>query len=166
MTSLKLKPLCDRIGACGGPVLNQNNEVVGVHVSSRAQYRTGGLVPADHIRELLTAYHQKASLEQPIKFNGVEIEQLGINEFISEIRLYNKNHFLRRVDLLYHNKNVDYEHLEKLIDTTGGTEVVFIIQHQPLLPLTQGNTPHAVVVVYNLLTGEIHAQQNDSLVPL
>lgn len=166
LTSLQVGNCAERIGACGAPILNERNEVVGVHVSSSEKHQTGGVVPVEHIRDLLTAFHQKTSEQQPIKFNGVEIERLGINEFISEILVYNKTHLLHHVPLLHHNKVVDYEHLENLIDTTHATEVVFILQHQPLLPHTQGYNPHAVVVSYNLQTGEIHEQQNDNFVPL
>ena len=166
LTSLRVSNPADRIGACGSPVLNAQNEVVGIHVSSSKKHQTGGVVPVEHIRDLLTAFHQKNSFEQPIYFNGHKLETLGINEYISEIHVYNQHHLLRTVPLLHHNKKVDYDHLEKLVDTTGATDVVFILQHQPLLPLTQGNTPHAVVLNYHLQTGEIYEEQNDSFVPL
>ncbi len=166
LTSLHVTNPGDRIGACGGPVLNDKNEVVGVHVSSSQEYQTGGVVPVEHIRQLLSAYHNHTAFEQPIYFNGVALGTLGINEFISEISLYNGRSLIRKVPLLHHNKNVDYDHLEKLVNPAQGTQIILIIQQQPLLPLIHGHTAHAYLLSYNLQTGEIKRIQNDHFVPL
>lgn len=166
LTSLNVANPGDRIGACGGPILNARNEVVGVHVSSSKEYQTGGVVPVEHIRQLLSAYHNHTALEQPIYFNGVRLGQLGINEFISEISLYNGVSRVRKVPLLHHNKNVDYDHLEKLVNPAQGTQIILVIQQQPLLPLVHGHTPHAFLLSYDLRTGEIEKVQNDEFIPL
>ncbi|MBO5910619.1 MAG: hypothetical protein J6Q05_00255 [Elusimicrobiaceae bacterium] len=161
LTSLQVPNSFTRLGACGSPILNEQNEVLGVHVSSSCRHQTGGVVPADHIRSLLEAYHQKTSLQQPIYFNGTQLTTLGINEFIRDIFLFKGHTMIHNVPLSNHNKTVDYDHLEKLLDTTGGTQVIFVIEQQPLLPLVQGHKAHTLMISYDLKTKEVTKIQRD-----
>lgn len=84
-----------RAGFCGSPLVNQQGDLVGVHVgSSYGRYDElgdkGFAIPALWINRLVEAYHQGASGVIPIEVDGHTVAILGINDYITEVALFNQ----------------------------------------------------------------------------
>lgn len=100
-----------RAGFCGSPLLNAQNEVVGIHCGSLTEenatmfspnilpknqriwpiktyeQRVSLAVPSLLLGDLIRAYHQGGSFKRPVLWNGKTVAQLDIDESIEEIQL-------------------------------------------------------------------------------
>ncbi len=100
-----------RSGFCGSPLLNANNEVVGIHCGSlteeNASMLTPGIIPPNQhiwpiknynqrvslaipslmLGDLIRAYHQGGSFKRPVWWNGKKVAELDVDEHIEEIQL-------------------------------------------------------------------------------
>lgn len=84
----------ERKGLCGGPLVNAQNELVGIHVGSTANTTNGGDVgfatPVSYLKLLVQAYQQGHSVTYPIMFQGQKIVDLALEEYISQIRFFDR----------------------------------------------------------------------------
>ena len=130
VTTLTVDPEICREGACGGPVLNQQGEVVGLHVGSSCSKQEGYVVPVTQIRQALQALHQ-GHATTPLLFQGVPLHQLAIDESISRLDFYYQQKRVAAFSTRYNIKEVDYAHLEKFLPSQPVDELVVIIYRQP-----------------------------------
>ncbi len=150
VTSLKVEDKLCREGACGGPVLNEQGEVVGVHVGSSQRRQLGFVIPVEHIYELLEALHHDGKFARPFFFKGRAIGTVNINEHITAIETWQGD---RLVDnFLTYNKrhSLDYEHLEDVVNFSGADTVRFIIERTPFSMLAKDQRIHRYEIIYNL----------------
>lgn len=85
-------PEKSRSGFCGAAVVNQQNELVGIHVGSKGNARTedtGFAVYAKFLQVLVEAYHHGGEVFYPFKLSGQTIVSLRPDEYISEVVLRN-----------------------------------------------------------------------------
>ena len=140
VTSLKVNTTAKKLlreGACGGPILNNRNEVVGVHVGSSARKQEGYFVPAQHIKDIIIAHYQLNESEKPLLFNGRKISSINVNESIATFLTKRKGQVITQLELYHKEKRVDYNHLETLVPPESRSyidEVVFLISQYPLSP--------------------------------
>lgn len=149
LTSLVVEDKLAREGACGGPVLNKQGNVVGMHVGS-SNKQAGFIVPVEHIREILQAYHNNGKALRPFYFNGRKIGDININEYVQSIEV-RKEGF--RLEIFYshpYRAILDYNHLEKFVDASKADEVVFIIDRMPFSSFDKDQRDHEFEITYNL----------------
>lgn len=155
ITSLDIDPQVFREGACGGPVLNQQGEVVGVHAGSSRTRQLGFVIPVAHIRNLLTAYHNNGRFLQPIFFKGVNLGWLNINESIESIKVMRNRKPVDLFDAWHQEIEIDYAHLEKLVSFEPGDQVLLLIQRDPFSAKSTPKKPFLYYLVYDSQTGKI-----------
>ncbi len=152
ITSLRVDPEISREGACGGPVLNEQQEVVGLHVGSSVRQQIGYAVPLEHIRYALQAYHDASVNPQPLIYDGVTLGTIGINEYIKSVTFYNQDQ--KESFSLFH-KTVDYTHLEMLAEEMHPDKIVFSIEQNPLSSTSPDQEYYIYTLIYDLQTGQI-----------
>ena len=154
ITSLDIEPNTVREGTCGGPVLNKEGEVIGMHAGNSPRQRIGYVIPVSHIRQALQAYHEGA-FEQTLLFNGVNLGTIAINEALSSVQVYegDKRYW---ISLARRKKQIDYAHLEKLISLKeSATRIVFVIKRTPLSTEQEDQQMHMYLISYDLQTGQV-----------
>ena len=155
ITSLYIEPTPVREGTCGSPVLNEQGEVVGMHVGNSPRQQVGYVVPVSHIRQALQAYHE-GQFSQSLFFNGVEIGKIDINEYIDAIEMYREGLPMQRQSLTHRQKQVDYDHLESLLQNQPFVNrIVFVIERNPLTTLQSDKHFHMAQISYDLKTGQV-----------
>lgn len=155
ITSLRVDAGPYREGYCGSPLVNQQGEVVGMHVGSSEHEQIGYAVTLDDIRAVLRAQHEENQSADPLFFNGKEIAQLHINEGIISIEAFKGNKLTDRV-LFYHDeKRVDYNHLEKAIDTSDADFLIIHIERNQFSTNETGPVYQHYAIFYNLQSGYI-----------
>lgn len=166
LTSLPPQPGINRVGACGGPVLNAQEEVVGVHVGSTSSGNIGFVVPAAHLQRLLTAYHE-GSAPQPLIFNGKELGSIQVNDCILRICVARGQDILS-THIPYHKETyLDYAHLEEAVNLEDAKykdadRILFIIQRMPFSSKNKDKKTHTFKLTYNLKNGQTSWEQDDS----
>lgn len=159
LTSLTVQDKLAREGACGGPVLNQRGELVGMHAGSSSRRQVGFVVPVEHIYEILQAYHNDGQAPRPLYFNGHEIGTININESIESIEVW-KGNKLQETFLSYRKRaEIDYNHLEKLVDVTQADKIVFTLERLPFSALDTDQKIHRFEITYNLRNFHISKRQ-------
>lgn len=131
ITSLVVEPEIDREGACGGPVLNQRGEVVGMHMGSSASKHVGYVVPVSQIREALAVLHT-GEKKTPLLFQGQELYELGIEEAITKIEFFYQHQLVRFFLTRHREKEIDYAHLEKFLPAEPVDQLVLTINQQSI----------------------------------
>lgn len=160
ITSLQVQDRLSREGACGGPVLNSRNEVVGIHAGSSHKQQIGFVVPAEHIRQLLLAYHQGVTM-QPLVFNGQQIGEISLDQAIGVVEAQRGEFTLRTVQLFHNQHLVDFNHLEKLIDFSDADKVIFKIEQSPFLLTIPGQKSRLFILTYDLKTRQSSLKETD-----
>ncbi len=155
ITSLQVDPDHTRAGACGGPILNTQDEVVGMHVGSSKRNQIGYMVPVQHIRDLISAYYRQDGSPQPLIFNGHNLGPIHINEHIDRVEVRERGRLIRSRDMYNDEKEIDYNHLEKLLSTQYGDEIIFTIVHHPFSDQAEDPKSYIITVSYDLENGEI-----------
>lgn len=130
VTSLEFTTI-HRGGACGGPLLNRQGEVVGIHVGSSDAKEVSFAVPVREVRRLLHAYRNKGRSTQTLMFNGASIGELNINESILRVRILTNGRITKDFAALHQEKEIDYAHLETLFPGEQPEEVQIIVNHKP-----------------------------------
>lgn len=128
-----------RGGACGGPVLNSKGEVVGIHVGSSTNLQSSYVTPSWHLQDLIRAYRNQET-PQILKFNGIELGEIHINEAIQTINALADGHVVSSFHAQRQAKNIDYEHLEKLLFHRDIEEIHIYVSQEPLI-LSEENFP-------------------------
>ncbi len=157
ITSLQVAPKPSREGACGGPVLNQQGEVVGIHIGSSYHAQTGFAVPLSHIRQALAAYHQQDAAPQPLLYNGVFLGPIAVNEAILTVRFYAQNKLLYTFKTFRHEKEIDYAHLEALSArlSLDPQRIEMDIERNPLSSQETDKRYRMYTLSYDIKTGEL-----------
>lgn len=135
-------------GACGGPVLNAAREVVGMHCGastedpavspapqfvpaqgqhlwpiSSADQRISQAVPAERLLDLVRAYHNRNLSAQPLRWNGIQIGSINVDERVTVVQVFAENRLLRTYRAQYHEPFLDEAHLEEFIHTQNADEL-------------------------------------------
>ena len=165
ITSLEVDPDRSRAGACGGPILNAQNEVVGMHVGSSKRSQIGYMVPVQHIRDVISAYYRQDGSPQPLIFNGHNLGSIHVNEHIDRIDVRERGLLIRTRDMYNEEKEIDYNHLEKLIPTEFGDEVIFTILHRPFSDQAGDSKSYIITLSYDLENGEIFRTSEEDFSP-
>lgn len=155
ITSLQVDPEIKREGACGSPVLNQQQEVVGLHVGSSLQKQIGYVIPAEYIRRTLAAYHQSEMTTQSLLYKGIKLGEISINESIYSVKLYRENKLLHTISTYHKEKDIDYAHLESFLPDEDPDRIVFMIERNPFSMSDADQQYYTVSISYDLKTGEI-----------
>ncbi len=168
ITTLPVEPGVNRAGACGSPILNASNEVVGVHIGSSTGRHIGYAVPASHLQRLLQAYHEGAA-PQPLVLNGLKIGEIQVNDYISFIYVNQQEDNLYTINPHHHEASLDYAHLEQYVDlpyaaSNGADHILFIIQRAPFSSSGKDKKMHAFKLTYDLNTQQATWEQDDSYV--
>lgn len=153
ITSLEFNTT-ERGGACGGPILNQQGEVVGVHIGSSDSKQISFAVPAAEIRRMLQAYHNKGQSVQPLLFNGQKIGDLNVNESIARIRTVTDGYITGDFVTYHQEKDVDYAHLETLSPDADPDEVHIFISHQMFSYTDKTEKDFFIQLTYNVASGK------------
>ncbi len=141
----------NRSGACGGPVLNEQNEVVGVHCGSSDSRRESYAVPVSVLKELL-AYANGKNKPQDLIFQGKKIGSINIDEYILSVQTKVSNRTLNSLTLWHQEKKVDYQRLEDLISLKYAAQIEFVIAKNG----PESNVPVSKrLVVVDLATREV-----------
>ncbi len=160
LTSLHVGDKLAREGACGGPVLNKKGQVVGMHVGSSRRQQTGFVIPVEHIREALYAYHHHGKAYRTLRFKGQELGKININEYIHALETWKDGHLLNTL-YTYHNRQmIDYEHLEDIINTVGADKLILIIERGPFSVLEEDQSTHFISISYDLLSDKITIKED------
>ncbi len=145
----------DRAGACGGPVLNESNELVGVHCGSSESKSQSYAVPAAHVKDLLYAARHGGYRLRPLVLNGQTVGQINVDEYIQSFNVKKNGASLRQLQPWHQEARVDYEHLETLLPLKGADEVEILLVKGGTVET--GADSHAVktLISIDLNTGEV-----------
>ena len=126
----------ERGGACGGPLLNSYNELVGIHCGTSDSRQVSFVVPVWQLKDLLTAYRNNGISMQKLKFKNHEIGEININQYISTIRVFSDNVQIDEFNTFHQAKKIDYDRLEDLVFAEGADriELQFGGQYNPNNP--------------------------------
>ncbi len=119
-------------GACGGPLLNDKGEVVGIH-SGSYQGRLGFAVNAKQaIDDLFLAMQNGGKLSKPLLFNASKIADIDISENIGVVEIKRQGEVVFRRDFKHYPGSLHYERLEQVIPAQAGDEVIMLLQRGAL----------------------------------
>lgn len=157
ITSLEFQTTA-RGGACGGPVLNARGEVTGVHIGSSDSKQISFVVPAAEIKRLLHAYRHQGKALKTLVFNGVEIGPININEHIEEVYSITGGQATQEFTARHREKEIDYGHLETLVQSADPDQVQFFITHKPFSDADQ-DALYGIRLTYDLRSHQITRAQ-------
>ena len=108
----------ERTGLCGSPALDENGQLAGVVIGHRNAREgqtldAGYIAPLSSIRTLLEAYRNGGKSTFPLQLNNQTIMQLGVDEWINQVYLFDKND-----DLVWSSEPItkfSYQQLEEKI---------------------------------------------------
>jgi len=158
LTSLVVEDKLAREGACGGPVLNKKEEIVGMHVGS-SNKQIGFVVPVEYIYEILQAYHNHGKALRPFYFNGRKLGNINVNEYIHAIEVWQGEKQLHNFIAYPRRAYIDYEHLEKLVDYQNADKIVFVIERVPFSVTEEDQHLHQFKITYNLRTLQVSERE-------
>lgn len=144
----------DRAGACGGPLLNEQNELVGIHCGSSLSKQESYAVPVSFLKDLLAAAQHHNQKTRPLVWNGKVVGQINIDEYIYSVSLKQFGFSPRTFSPWHDEEKVDYAHLEKIFPLAqDGIVEIHLIQGGTL---QTGHTEGARqrILTLNLRTGE------------
>lgn len=145
----------DRAGACGGPVLNESNELVGVHCGSSESKSQSYAVPVAHVKDLLHAARHGGYRLRPLVINGQTVGQINVDEYIQSFNVKKNGASLRQLQPWHQEALVDYDRLETLLPLKGADEVEILLVKGGTVET--GADAHAVktLISIDLNTGEV-----------
>lgn len=147
-----------RAGACGGPVLNAQGEVVGVHIGSSDSRQISFVLPATQIKRLLNAYRNNGQDLQPLLFNGTQLGKININENIVMVRTLTNGEITEEFVAKHQEKEIDYAHLETLPVEKTPDEIQLFIQHKPFAFTGPDRKDFVFQITHNFITGKTTTQ--------
>lgn len=161
VTSLDFDRACQRWGACGGPLLNEAGEVVGIHVGNHNKQNIGFDVPIQKLHELLKEVQQGVMSQEPLMFNGKKIGTIFRNQLIRSIQAYRDNKLIQTKKTYLHENEVDYAHLEQFIGDIQADKLVLHIAESMLPSQHEKQSCRAFSLTYDMITGETNVQQHN-----
>ena len=156
ITSFEFNPEISRMGACGGPVLNEQNEVVGVH-SGSIHEKESFVVPVEFLYRLLAEYDHPGQGQQTLLFQGHPLYSLGVNEAMREIITLHGEHVVNYHVVEPLSSDIDLAHLENLIELDPSVTAVQLTIERTLLhpQYDQPFKRQFLYITYDLRTGKI-----------
>ncbi len=124
----------NRSGACGGPLLNEANQVVGIHCGSSRLEQESYSVPVSFLKDLMAAAHHNGVHTRALRLNGKTIGKINVDEYIDTIRVLRGEQELDFRQFWHKEVLLDYNHLENAVSLDGATRVEIL--------LIKGGTPH------------------------
>ena len=116
-----------RAGACGGPLLNEQNEVVGVHCGSSAHKQESYAVPVRLLADLLETAKRGEMKTYDLVVAGHKIGTIRLDEYIAAVNTKNNGKPVGNRVLWHDEKAVDYQHLENLLPLDNATDLSLLI---------------------------------------
>ncbi len=114
-------------GACGGPLLNEKGEVVGIHSGSNTSASCSFAVAAPGpVRAMLADVHGDKQLLRPVVWNGREICRLTASQRISRVEVKRDGRTIDSVLLTKREKPFDYGSLEQLVPQARRGDKIYI----------------------------------------
>lgn len=153
ITSLEFKTK-DRGGACGGPLLNAQNQVVGVHIGSSSSKKLSYAVPVEHIYKLLAAYHNGGKYMQPLLFKGKKLGEININEALVAVQARYRGRTTANLFTQHQENLINYAHLETLLPPGPIDELYLYIEISPTTPEISPQR-HIDLLFWSLRSGRI-----------
>ena len=157
----------DPSGIAGGPVLNAQGEVVGLQVTGSMEEQTSAFVPVSHIYQALASYYHdwKHLSRRDIIFNGTPLGHLRVNEHIYKIELWNGKKRVETVDTTTRSQDVDYQHLEQLVNIGRGDTAVIYVKRVPLSAKDPNQHTQTFRIVLRLLSQNVSVHHNHFYTP-
>lgn len=152
ITSYEFPASVEETGACGGPVLNAQNEVVGVHCGSLANQDNSFAVPVTHIYRLLDAYYHQNKKTEPLFFNGRKIYELTVNQAVSQAVAWQQGREVERIVLHSSSCQLNPAHIEKLFSTAQIDQIVLYVDQTNF---TTNKPLPSFKLVYDVKTGKV-----------
>lgn len=119
-------------GACGGPLLNAQGEVVGIH-SGSYQGRLGFAVNAKMaIADLFLAMQNGGRVSKPLLFGQNKVGDINISENIGVVEIVRGGKVVFERDFKHYPGSLHFERLEEVIPAQRGDEVHLILQRGAL----------------------------------
>lgn len=103
-----------RGGACGGPVLNSRNQVVGTHCGSSDGQQISFVVPAEQIAQLLRAYRQGGKETKEMFFDGLNLGEINVDEYLAKADVFSEAGEWMEYPLAKSARLIDYKNLATL----------------------------------------------------
>lgn len=153
ITSLEFKTK-DRGGACGGPLLNEQNQVVGVHIGSSSSKKISYAVPVEHIYKLLAAYHNRGKFMQPLLFKGKKLGEINVNEALVAVQARYRGRTTVNMFTQHQENLINYSHLETLLPPGPIDELYLYIESSPTKPEASPQR-HIDLLFWSLRSGRI-----------
>lgn len=122
----------DPNGACGGPLLNEKGEVVGIHSGSNGSC-SFAVEATGPVREMLADVHGDKQILRPVLWKGKEITLLFSAQRISRITVKRDGQEIGSILLTRRAEPFDYRELHKLFpQAQSGDEVYLELKDQRL----------------------------------
>ena len=118
-----------RPGFCGGAVINEQNELVGIHVGSQASFVTNDIglaVHAKFLQVLVEAYHNGGEAFYPFKLGGQTILSMRPDEYISDVVLRDAEK--KRITTYRSVDKTTYQDIEKELTTSSVRYIEFTVR--------------------------------------
>lgn len=120
----------DPNGACGGPLLNEKGEVVGIHSGSNGSC-SFAVEATGPVREMLADVHGDKQILRPVLWKGKEITLLFSAQRISRITVKRDGQEIGSILLTKRAEPFDYRELHKLFpQAQSGDEVYLELKDQ------------------------------------
>ena len=115
-------------GACGGPLLNSQGEVVGIH-SGSFKGKLGFAVNAKAaIDDLFTAMQNGGRVLKPLVFKGVKIADINITENVGLVEVHRDGKTVFSRDFKHYPGTFNYLRLEQVIPAQTGDKIFLFLQ--------------------------------------
>lgn len=122
----------DPNGACGGPLLNEKGEVVGIHSGSNGSC-SFAVEATGPVREMLADVHGDKQILRPVLWKGKEITLLFSAQRISRVTVMRNGEQIQSLLLTKRDEPFDYRELHKLFpQAQSGDEVYLELKDQRL----------------------------------
>ena len=112
-------------GACGGPLLNEKGEVVGIHSGSRGSC-SFAVEATGSVREMLSDVHGDRVLRRSVMWNGKLITRLASSQRISRIVIKRDGQIIDHMLLTKRETPFDYSALEQLFPQACKGDIIYL----------------------------------------
>ena len=144
-----------RAGACGGPLINKHNEVVGVHCGSSVHKQESYAIPVGLLTDLLESAQRGEIKTYDLVLSGRAIGTIRLDEYIAAVVTTNNGKPAGKRLLWHDEKAVDYQHLETLLPLDNVTDFSLIIIRGGPEDIGAGVEQKELLTVH-LPTGEVN----------
>lgn len=128
LTPFRFASATEASGACGGPLLNEKGEVLGIH-SGSFMNKFSLAINRKGLNDLLRFYHTGVSL-RPLLFRGQLVGQLNVNDKIDQVGIWRDGIILKNWNDKEKPPVFDATALEKLYDFRSGDRLQIHFEHE------------------------------------